>query len=419
VTTGSYYSGRDTTQAADQLCQVIEWNGRKATRLTNGTIELILLNAGGHFASLRFSDKDAGSSQNVLWEAPWQTLDPPFQWSQDSQRIYGLEDMGRFLASFTGHALCLDYFGFPNQDRVSHGLSLHGEAAIAHWETPECSSPGPASCRCKVNLSSADLGFERTVRLGPDETVAYVQEKVINHRSTDHLCDWVQHVTLGAPFLQAGVSSLTASARRGVTGHSYDGAPWLAPDSEFVWPHAPQVSTMGGFANLEQPFSVPGRGFIAGVQLNPDRGHEFFLAINQKAGLGVGYYFRRRDFPWMAIWEENCARQGAPWNGKTVARGMEFGTSPLPIGEQDRTKRRSTFDIPTGCIIPAHGEKQARYLMFLFRIAPHYEKVADVAVLGDTIFLYSEDGGVVLSIPANGCEKFLGNWTTTPAQTLA
>jgi hypothetical protein len=109
----------------------------------------------------------------------------------------------------------------------------------------------------------------------------------------------------------------------------------------------------------------------------------------------------------MTLWEENHTRQNGPWNGMTAACGMEFGTTPLPLGEHKLQERVRVFDDPTGCIIPARGTKTAKYLIFLFAIPSHIHSIQNVAAIGDVIVLDDEHGDTVLSIPANQCEAFL------------
>jgi hypothetical protein len=389
------------------ICERIQWKGRDAIRLTNGIVELISLAGGGHLASFRFLAQEGRDSENVLWEAPWVTYDPIQSWSEDLSRIYGPAEIGRFLASYTGHALCLDYFGAPSQESASLGLSLHGEAAITQWIPTLPAKAGKAHCRCNATLPVSQLTFEREIRLIEGQSVAYVEETVSNGSSSDHRCDWVQHVTFGKPFLRAGESTLIASAQRGLTWASaYEGGSLLAAGREFTWPFAPREA-VDEFADLRKPFSVEGRGFLAGVQLDTSREEEFVVAINWTSRLGVGYCFRRCDFPWMAVWEENCARQNAPWNGTTSARGMECGTTPLPFGEQALAQQRVIFDSNTGCIIPSRGKKTARYLIFLFSLPGHVRSIQEAATNGDSIVLRDDRGELVLTIPAEGAEVFM------------
>jgi hypothetical protein len=129
--------------------------------------------------------------------------------------------------------------------------------------------------------------------------------------------------------------------------------------------------------------------------------------VNWKLRLGMGYCFRRQDFPWMAVWEENCARQGVPWNGNAQARGMEFGTTPLPLGREANLRRGPLFDTPTCCVLPAGAERTARYLLFLFEIPPHVNSIENLAIQPNGMVLVDEHSQPAINIPAQGCEQFL------------
>ena len=385
----------------------VRWKGRNATRLTNGVVELIALTGGGHLAGLRFLEADGRSSQNVLWEAPWATYDPVPGPSEELLQMYGPASVSKFMAGYTGHSLCLDYFGEPSAEEAASGLGLHGETPVAQWNVTSPTQVERPYCRWNVRLPAAQLTFEREVRLGEGESVVYVQETVSNERDVDHACDWVQHATFGPPFLKEGESTLIASARRGITWPlGYENASLLANDREFVWPYA-QCEGVEGATDLRQPFGTRGRGFVAGVQLDPGREMEYLLAVNWKLRLGMGYCFRRQDFPWMTVWEENFARQGTPWNGRTQARGMEFGTTPLPLGREETFRRGHVFDMPSWCVIPAGAERTARYAIFLFAVPPQIHSIQNVATEADAVVLFDEHSQPAISIPAHGCEKFL------------
>ncbi len=385
----------------------IRWKDCGATRLTNGVVELIALTGGGHLAEFRFLEQDGRSSQNVLWEAPWVIYGPAKGPAEDLSPIYGPVEVRKFLAGYTGHALCLDYFGEPSAEQAAAGLSLHGEAASVEWNVIQPAGLKKAHCRWNVELPSARLTFEREILLGDGESVAYVREAVSNESSAEHACDWVQHVAFGSPLLKEGESTLAASAQRGISSPlDYDGGSLLAKDREFVWPYASRESG-NEFVDLRKPFSEKGCGFIAGVQLDPQREVEYVLAMNWKLRLGVGYCFRRHDFPWMTIWEENCGRQSTPWNGKAQARGMEFGTAPLPRSREETVRRGSIFNTPQQCVIPAGGKRTARYLIFLFAIPAGINSIQNVDTPGDAIVLYDQRGRPSLSIPASGCKDFL------------
>jgi hypothetical protein len=389
-----------------QASESVRWKGRDATRLTNGIVELIALTVGGHLAGLRFMEAEGSSSQNVIWEPPWPTYDPVPSPSEELLRMYGPTSVSKFMAGYTGHALCLDYFGEPSAEQVATGLGLHGEAAVAKWNVIKSTQVDRPHCRWNVRLPAAQLTFEREIRIGDGESVVYVQETVRNERDGEHACDWVQHATFGPPFLNEGESTLIASAQRGTTWPlGYEGGSLLANSREFVWPNAP-CDGVEKTTDLRQPFATRGRGFVAGVQLDPRREMEYLLAVNWKLRLGVGYYFRRQDFPWMTIWEENYSRQSSPWNGRTQARGMEFGTTPLPLGREDNLRRGPMFDTPGWCVIPAGGERTARYLIFLFAIPSGVQSIQNVAMEADALVLFDERTHPMRSIPAHGCENY-------------
>lgn len=393
--------------ANDVGSQSICWNNRDAMRLSNGVIEMVALSSGGHLAELRFLEHDGHVSSNTLWEAPWVTFDPEETAGEDLPETYGPAEVRKFFASFTGHCLCLDYFGAPSAEQVAAGLSLHGEAASIRWKLLSPAPSDEALARWQVRLPTAHLAFEREIRLGVGESVAYVCETVTNESASEHAFDWVQHVTFGPPLLKEGESTLSASGNRGITWPaSYDGGSMLANDREFTWPHAPFASG-NGFADLRQPFAEKGFGFLAGMQLDPQRKQQYMLAVNWKERLAVGYCFRRADFPFMTLWEENCSRLDPPWNGRTQARGMEFGTTPLPRGSEETIRRKSLFDTPQRCVIPAGGRKTAHYIIFLCKLPTVIDSITNVEAAGATIVLYDGSGRPSISISADGCGDFL------------
>lgn len=385
--------------------EFIRWKGRDATRLKNSLVEMTVLTGGGHLAEFRFLEQEGVSSANVLWEAPWDTFDP----NQDLVREHESTGADKFLAGFTGHALCLDYFGPPSAAEAEAGLALHGEVASTSWNVVSPMNSGAAACRWSVELPRAQLMFERKIRLGKDESVALVEESVRSERETGHCFHWVHHATFGLPFLVEDESTFSVSADRGITSPTgYDGRSLFLNDREFTWPF---VQCEGaGLVDLKRPFSTKGFGFLAAVQLDRQRKVEYLLAMNWRLRLGVGYCFLQKDFPWMTLWEENCARQNSPWNGRSQVRGMEFGTTPFPLGREESFRRGPLFDAPSWCMIPPYGSKAVRYLIFLFKIPSEIGAVESAEVLDDTIVLHDSDARLSFSIPSDGAREFiLGN----------
>ena len=67
------------------------------------------------------------------------------------------------------------------------------------------------------------------------------------------------------------------------------------------------------------------------------------MAFSPEPGWRSGYVWRRADFPWLGIWEENLSRVHAPGT-QTLTRGMEFGVSPFPETRTAMIERGRLFD---------------------------------------------------------------------------
>lgn len=365
-----------------------------------------MLTGGGHIADFRLLDP-TGSNVNALWEAPWPTMDPDkFQTRnvRKNVRKYGPMPVGKFLAAFTGHAVCVDYFGGPSPAEAAQGMALHGEAANSRWKLvrPERSS-ADARVSMAVHLPAAGLRLRRELCLRRNESVVYVEECLTNECAQDHFFHWTQHVTLGPPMLHPDESVIALPGTRAMTWpHGYEGASLVRDNEEFLWPHA--RATDGGRVNLARPFARDGKGFVAAVLLGPQRELGFVAALNWKIGLLLGYCFRRSDFPWVAIWEENVARTGSPWDGKTRARGLEFGSTPMPVGKEETFARGSLFGTPTFRRIPAKSELRAPYVVFLSKVSQEWRSIRDIQLEQDKIIV-TEERGEQLALQASGLKK--------------
>src|SRR4029077_11057861 len=95
--------------------------------------------------------------------------------------------------------------------------------------------------------------------------------------------------------------------------------------------------------------------------MDPRRAHAFFAAFAGAHKLVFGYVWKRADFPWMGIWEENRSRAHRPWNAQTIARGMEFGVSPMPESRREMIDRGRLFDTPAYRWLPAMSRLEVEY----------------------------------------------------------
>ena len=381
----------------------VVWKGRPGFRLSNRIVELVALTGGGHIAKFGFAPDSGFPEINALWEAPWPTMDPQdYQASHAAQ--YGPEPAGSFLASFTGHALCLDYFGAPSREEAKNGMRLHGEAAGARWEPVRTSENVPAIA-LETHLPAAGLRFRREVKLGQEEAVAYFHETIYNQRAEDHYFHWVQHVTFGLPLLAPGESHVALSSSRAYTWpYGYEGKALLEDARDFEWPHAPGLQ--GTTCDISRPFAEAGKGFVVAALTDVAREPAFLAVLNWRLGIVAGYCFRRRNFPWITVWEENCARTEPPWNGCTRARGLEFGTTPLPLGKEEVFRSGPLFGTPTFRRLGAHSETSARYAAFLAVAPQSWRSIKDVRLQPDAIIVAGGNDEQV-RVRAVGIQEFV------------
>ncbi len=363
----------------------VPWKNRPAYRLSNGSIELTVLLGGGHIADFRLS----GSPLNTLWEVPWETLDPHTFSSTKHAALYGDGAIGKFLSGYTGHAIALGYFGLPSANEAAQGLPLHGEAAGAQWTLVSAEeSDESASLMLEVELPVYQLKFRRKITLRVGALTAAIDETVVNNAGAEISLQWVEHAAFGEPFCAKADASLFVPVSRAVTWPlGYEDHELLPSNAEFTWPHAP--TTNGGHSDLTIPFQQKGSGFIVSLLIQPER--QAFCAIhNRQHRLVAGYSFDRSRFPWIALWEEHCARSYPPWNGVTRVRGVEFGSSPMPLGLDQAREMRTLYDTPVLAKIPPRSQLSTSYEMFVSPVPPSWKSISDVVASDDSLAIRNE-----------------------------
>jgi hypothetical protein len=135
------------------------------------------------------------------------------------------------------------------------------------------------------------------------------------------------------------------------------------PWTEFEWPNAPHKN--GSTIDLTTMPALPRSAGVTGHLVNEDREQAHFIAWNPKLDVGIGYAWRRADFPWVSLWEENRSRDNPPWNGRTITRGIEFGVSPFAEARRSMIDRASLFETPVYRWLPARAKVTAEYLAFV------------------------------------------------------
>ena len=381
--------------------QPTRWRGRHAYLMSNGLLDVVELTGGGHIADVRFRPETGYPTNNVLWESPWKSIDPA-RFRLRDEATYGPSFVGKFLCGFTGHALCLDFFGAPSPEEIAQGLALHGEAPVSEWKI----RAGRNGLQASVDLPHARLGFTRRIETLPGESVLYFNETVQNRKTTDHYFSWVQHATFGPPLMSPNESSFFVNGARAKSwALGYEGNAILRDDAEFRWPHAPALGKRT--VDLRKAFATDGKGFVATIRVDEKSKLGTIAVLNWKLGLAAGYIFRSSDFPWVTLWEENIARLGAPWNGEARARGVEFGTTPFPIGTTETILSGPLFNTPTLARVGARSALSTAYAMFVTPVPLDWREISKIEASDDTIILRGKNKNQKLKVSASKLQMIL------------
>jgi hypothetical protein len=325
------------------------YRGRRVAKLENDALRVSVLREGGHIAEVL----DKATGVNPLWTPPWPSIEPSaYDYARHPEYGGGVD--ASLLAGIMGHNLCLDIFGGPSDAEAAAGLPVHGEASLVRYEIEQSG----LTLVARALLPLTNLRVERRLHLS--DRVLQVEESVENLSGVDRPVGWTEHVTLGPPFLQKGVTEFRASVSRSkVFEKPFGSADYLEPGAEFRWPEAPRPG--GGTADLRRTSGAAASSAYTAHLCDPGRETAFFVAFSPEARLAFGYVWRRADFPWMGIWEENASRPQPPWNGVTLTRGMEFGVSPFPETRREMIERGQLFGVPTFRWIPAATRVTVEY----------------------------------------------------------
>jgi hypothetical protein len=356
------------------------YKDREQAFLENDRVQLTLLPRGGHIAAMTLKANGA----NALWDPPWETIEPS-SYGPGSHPQFGRGPESRLLAGIVGHNLCFDFFGPPSDAEAAAGLTVHGEASVVNWQVEV--EPGEITATAELPL--AGMRVERVLRLNRGSQVVEVTETAENLTAVDRPAGWTQHVTLGPPFLAKGktVFHLPATRSKVLPAEFSPGHDRFRQGAEFDWPMAPLAG--GGESDLRITGNTPVSGAYTAHLMSRGVEHAFFTAYNPDLKTVFGYVWKRSDFPWLGIWEENCSREQQPWAGQTFTRGMEFGVSPFPESRQAMVERGPLFGEPGFRWIPARGRVRVEYCLFIAEPAGPVERVewADGRLRGNELDL--------------------------------
>ena len=331
-----------------------KYRDRRAVQIENSRIRVTVLAEGGHIAEILH--KQTGI--NPLWTPPWPSVEPS-TFDPQKHPQYGTDAEARLLAGIMGHNLCLDLFGAPSPEEAAAGITVHGEAGVSAYSI----RAEGAELIASTNAKNAQLHFERRIALDADGKTVRISESVENLAAFDRPIAWTQHVTLGPPFLKKGSTQFRAPGTKSKVFDGEFGDGKLKQGAEFDWPMAPRID--GGKQDLRVYTTASASSAYTTHLMDPHREEAFFVAFSPESKVLFGYRWQRADFPWLGMWEENLSRTTAPWGGKTLTQGMEFGVSPMPESRRKMIQRGTLFGMPGYRWLPAKGRVTTQYSAFI------------------------------------------------------
>ena len=329
-----------------------------AVVLANDKIELTMLMHGGAMTSLVLLDDPR--RMNPLW---------------DPIRLARETGSKNIFAPSIGHFVCVDGFGPVSAEEQAAGLPVHGEAYEQPWEVRFSAKEGStATLALSVKLPLVQETLTRTLRMVDGENVINVESQLGSETAFDRPFCWAEHATIGAPFLQAGVTAVDMPAHHAQTRphEPEDNGELrhrLPSGKDFTWPEAPAID--GGKLDMRVSPKTAGWTDHTTSLMDTSRNLVFVTALNAEMKLLVGYVFRREDFPWLQSWEYY------PANG-AWARGLEFSTQPYDLPRRQVVEMNSMFGAPTYRWLPAKSTVTTRFLMFYTRTPDGMRRIDDV-----------------------------------------
>ncbi len=353
------------------------FHGRRAWVLSNGLMRVSVLAGGGHIAEVRLLSDDPNKNVNPMRVPHYATIEPYQYDDAKHNALYG-SDPHRWLSSgYMGHLLCFPEYGPPSQDEILAGLGNHGEAPIVEWHQSKVETgPDAVTLWYGADLPKTQYRVDRAVTLTRGTRVVRVREWVENLTTFDRPINWMQHATFGPPFIEPGKTVLDTSATRGKATEDASGTGSLPSNSEFVWPH--DIAADGSPADLRTFQPKPHSGTYAALLLDPKRSQQFFTLYHPDYRVLIGYTFPAEGNPWLADWQENQGKAALPWDGKVIARGLEFGSSPFAEGLRNSVERGSLFGAPAYRWIGGKQRLATEFSIFLEEIPPGFQGVKDV-----------------------------------------
>ncbi len=372
-----------------------EYKGREAYALQNSNMRITMLSGGAYIAEIRLLFPDGSESVNPMFNPHYRTIDPD-DYQPDSHRdLYGLGRNAKLMAGYMGHYLCFPYFGGSlSESEEQLGYSTHGEAFTVKYQVVEEQEEDGAKLTATAILPMTKFQVSRTLSLMPGQSVVLVEEEIENQQPFERPYHYVQHVTFGKPFVAFSKTRVDAPVSRIAFSAKQEDQSSL---NQVEWPIVKVENGESIDAGLFS--SDKGEGLYRAWLMDPDRLYSWFTMYNADLNLLVGYIFSKEENPWIGDWHENHRSQVLPRNGKTVAWGLEVGTTPFGSGISS-IEQEPVFDTETYRLIGARERKKQSYLIFITAIDQVFRGVEELEL---------EEGSIIISEKGSGRKMRLAN----------
>lgn len=344
---------------------------RPAWVIQTPRLRVTILEGGGHVAEIALAEKPV----NPLWVQSRSTIDPDQYDPARHEKAYGGGSGGRLMSGLAGHNVCFPFWGDPSPAETRAGMTYHGETGVVRWR--QAAARGDR-LEVVAELEESRTRFARAVEVAGQ--VVYFDEAAQNRSGWDRPVGWCEHVTLGPPFLEKGVTRIDASLTRGRLLGDASGA-------EFRWPEgmAETRIDLRTVRRLER-----GPGYVNNFLVDPERRFGYFVAMHPGYGILLGYLFSRAEFPWLNIWEENSPAM--------LTRGMEFSNTPTHGTMRALVAVPMLWGTAAYEWLEGRGSLRKRFAAFAVRAPEGWGGTSDLRVREDRLEIVEAGPGRVITV---------------------
>ncbi|MBN1290709.1 MAG: hypothetical protein JXB48_02635 [Candidatus Latescibacteria bacterium] len=334
---------------------------RKTLVLENDQVIAVFDLGGGALADFSFKDQRLNP---LAWHhpAPNDTTPQPF-----------------------GHFLCFDRLGNPSPQEKENGMPFHGEASKIFWHESAAAevSNDDSGIGMKCELPLAKMSVNRFAVLSKRGPVLQVKEVFTNVNLLGRVCNILQHPSIGGLFLDE-IVLVDSNAWKGFSV----GNPMPMVEEPLVYWHT--MVKNGSFTDLRKLVSGDNPGVESFICRKGEK-FGWITACNPKKGLLIGYIWLIEDYPWIRHWRHIV-------DGIPQARGLEFGTTPLPLPFGDILKKHEIFGTPIFVYLDSNESIEKSFTVFLMNIPVDFRGVKSVEKTENKIELYERETGKVFTV---------------------